>query len=261
MKLAQSPRLFLFFDYDGTLAPIAKTPALAHLPEMVKTQFRRLKRLRGIQVAVVSGRSLMDLIKMVGIKKGICYSGNHGLEIFNGHRTWVHPKAKKTVLLLSQLYQDLKRKCERLDGVLVENKRLSLALHHRLAKKSTARKLLSLLKQCLRNRTAARKKLKISTGKKVWELKPQIKWNKGKAILHLLKIQGRKKNDLALFVGDDTTDEEAFKTLGRKAVTVRVAPKGRTYAAYQLRSPREVRKCLAELYRMRTVYYERTYTR
>lgn len=84
-------KLALLLDYDGTLAPIAPHPDLAHLPQETKNVIQRLSNHSDVFVAVISGRNVENVKKMVGIE-GITYAGNHGLEILHADGSkFVHP--------------------------------------------------------------------------------------------------------------------------------------------------------------------------
>ena len=81
-RIRQAQNLFLFFDFDGTLAPIVSRPELALCPREVKLLLRKLRDVRNVYLGIISGRSLEDIYEKVGIP-GITYVGNHGLSIRN----------------------------------------------------------------------------------------------------------------------------------------------------------------------------------
>ena len=90
-------------------------------------------------------------------------------------------------------------------------------------------------------------KLLLSSGKKVIELRPNLCWNKGDAAAKAVELFGRDKRPLVIYAGDDATDEDAFRALARRAVTIRVGRKGNTRAKYYLRSTKEMMAMLKEL--------------
>jgi len=102
----------------------------------------------------------------------------------------------------------------------------------------------------------AKKKIIITEGKKVWEIKPPVKWNKGEAVLWILKKIKKKKGEkiIPFYFGDDQTDEDAFASLKRNGYTIRVGhPKGyRSKAKYFLRNTEVVYLFLEELYHVLT---------
>ena len=103
--------LALILDYDGTLTPIAPTPAMATLPAETKNLLERLSNHPDVFIAVVSGRSLQDVKAMVGIE-GITYAGNHGLEILhNDGSKFVHPMPaehqEQLTRMLKQLHEQV----------------------------------------------------------------------------------------------------------------------------------------------------------
>lgn len=93
-----SHKLALLLDYDGTLAPIAPHPDLATLPPETKAVLQRLSNHSDVYVAIISGRNVDNVKKMVGIE-GITYAGNHGLEI-------LHPDGSKFVHPMPAEYEE-----------------------------------------------------------------------------------------------------------------------------------------------------------
>ena len=73
-------------------------------------------------------------------------------------------------------------------------------------------------------------KIKLTQGKKVFEIRPPVKWDKGKAVLWLLKKLSKGKKDVPIYIGDDKTDEDAFLALRKKGITIRVGRSNNTYA-------------------------------
>jgi trehalose-phosphatase len=237
--------IMLFLDYDGTLASIAKTPDKAVIPQETRRLLSLLSQRKNCRIAIISGRDLVDIKKMVGLKN-IIYSGNHGFQIEG-------PKIKYE-LAVSLSYQEalqriktqLKEKLSGIRGVFVEDKNLSLAVHFRLAD----RKQLPIIKSIFHEITAVylvKNKIKIRSGKKVLEVRPPVQWDKGKVALWLLARQMfalKKESVLPIYIGDDLTDEDAFKALKRKGLTVFVGEPGNSKANYCLRDTREVAKFL-----------------
>jgi trehalose-phosphatase len=237
--------LFLFLDCDGTLAPIADTPDKAVIPQEARILLDLLSHKNNCRIAIISGRNLADIKKRIGLKD-IIYSGNHGFQIEGTkikHELAI-PAGYKEVL--RRIKANLEKKLSGINGVFVEDKKLSLALHFRLVDK----KQLPFVKTAFHESIAlylVRNKIKLSSGKKILEVRPPIYWDKGRAVLWLLArrqfISGAKKV-FPIYLGDDITDEDAFKALGRKGLTVFVGKTGSSGAAYYLKNTEEVIKFL-----------------
>lgn len=233
---AQRSHYFLGLDFDGTLAPLAPHPDLARLPPRSKRLLRRLAALRRARVAILSGRALSDIKRKVSVA-GLIYVGNHGLEIQDAAgRVWVHPQARRTAGLMARMAARLAVDLKEFPGVFVENKGLTLSVHYRLLPRYLSPRPLGEMIHLLI--AGQRNRLRLQAGKKVWEIRPTLKWNKGYAIRRLL---GSKVGEwIPVFVGDDTTDEEGFKSLGPEALTVRVGYKKDSYARFRLKNQRQV---------------------
>ncbi|OGC04773.1 trehalose-phosphatase [candidate division WOR-1 bacterium RIFOXYA12_FULL_43_27] len=221
-------KLLLFLDYDGTLTPIVSDPMCAKLSPSRRKLLNKLSRHPKIKLVIISGRKLSVVRKLAGIG-GIIYAGNHGLEILIGKSYWVHPSAEKFSPLLKKLSGELGRKLL-FRGVLVENKGLSISAHYR----SLARKYFPAFKKEFERVIKPWKgKIKITRGKKVFEIRPPIKWDKGKAVKRI--IGKLKPGDYwPVYIGDDRTDEDAFRALKRKGLTVHVGD-GKTAAKKRVR--------------------------
>lgn len=249
-KVVKKRFLFIGLDYDGTLTPIVKHPDYALLSKHTKSLIRDLCNMKNAFVCIISGRSYNDIRKKVGIRK-IIYAGNHGMEIKirKIHRKESLPSfiknSKKYKEGIKRICRNLKRKLKGLKGVWVENKGLSASIHYRLAKSEDAQK----AKKIVFLGIKATKDLKLTKGKKVWEIKPKINWDKGKAIRHILEenlTKDRRKKTAVVYVGDDKTDEDAFSFLEKCGITILVSNHAliKSKANYFLKNQREVIKFL-----------------
>ncbi|MFH1889014.1 MAG: trehalose-phosphatase [Candidatus Omnitrophota bacterium] len=233
--------IMLFLDYDGTLTPIADKPKDANIPLKTKSVLEGLSRRPDCKVAVISGRSLEDIKKMVGIK-GIIYSGNHGLEIEGPKIKFRHSVSARYQRILQNIETKLKEKFVSVEGVFVENKVFSLSFHFRLAKEKD----IPFIKDSFREATISyllKNNIKVGLGKKVLEVRPPIEWDKGKIVLWLLARQQVSRGEekiLPLYIGDDLTDEDAFEVLKNKGLTVFVGtPTRQSHARYYLEDTKE----------------------
>ncbi|MDD4909491.1 MAG: trehalose-phosphatase [Candidatus Omnitrophica bacterium] len=237
--------LLLFLDYDGTLAPIARTPGEAVLSKEVKGLLRGLSTSPYCSLGIISGRALGSIKKAVGIK-GIIYAGNHGLEIEGPEFKFTVPLSPRFRSALRDISGKLRKRLSGIKGVLMEDKGLTLSIHYRLA----GRKDIPAFERAVSEVTrpyAARGSVGIDHGKKVYEIKPPIQWDKGKAVLWLMarrQFASGGKGVLPVYIGDDVTDEDAFKALKRRGLTVFVGERRASRADYRLKNTGEVAKFL-----------------
>lgn len=243
-KLSNKHVLF-FFDYDGTLTAIVQTPQQAVIPEETKELLKKLSQKPNYTLAIISGRALEDIKNIVGLKD-IIYAGNHGLEIegpkikFEGQ---VSPRSKSVI---RNIYENMVRNLTKIKGVLIEDKGLAISVHYRLVAGKDMQEFLS--KFCeITEPYMVKDKIIINEGKKVYEIKPPVAWDKGKVVLWLLARQQFLLGEDRIFpvyIGDDITDEDAFKALKRKGLTVFVGKSGNSMANYYLNNTEEVTKFL-----------------
>ncbi len=242
LKRLHGRRILLLLDYDGTLTPIVKTPGKARLSWRAKQVLKKLARTGMVDIAVISGRSLHDVEKMTGIK-GLIYAGNHGLEARGPGFTFVNAKAHRARALLKKIKRALEMSLGMIDGMFMEDKGLTLSVHYRQVRAKNDVAKIKNVATILIKPFAAQKRVCISSGKKVLEIKPQCRWNKG-SIVHLLLHRHRGSNYVPFYFGDDTTDEDAFKMLRSNGIAVLVGAPKRSYARYYLRHNSEVTRFL-----------------
>jgi trehalose-phosphatase len=224
-----------FLDYDGTLTPIVARPEDAYLTGSMQKVLLRLASKHA--VAIVSGRDLNDVKKRVGIDF-IYYAGSHGFDISGpGGLKREFPQADAALGLLKKAEQEIKDAVRDIEGVHIERKHFSLAVHYRnvdVVKKEE-------VKKTLETHCQAYKGLKIVYGKEVFDLRPDIDWHKGKALLWLKDRMPLDKPIFSFYLGDDTTDEDAFRVLEQDGVGIIVGCDAKkTYAKYVLKNTQEV---------------------
>jgi trehalose-phosphatase len=219
-------------------------PELANLTEDVRRLLWNLARQRHFTLGIISGRALADLKDKVGIS-GIIYAGNHGLEIEGPGISFVNPVAEELRPILHTVHHLLSQALGTFKGVLVENKGLSISIHYRLAEKHRAEEIEKVVKQVVGGAEAAGQAI-ITSGKKVYEVRPAVTWDKGKAIELLMKMygkSGRKSRLFPMYFGDDLTDEDGFRVIEGYGMGLSVfigEQNQQSTARYFLNSPAEV---------------------
>ncbi len=220
--------LAVLLDYDGTLVPIRPKPDLARLTPRRRDELCRLGQ--RVLVAIVSGRPLAEIRRVIGLP-GLAYVGNHGLEIREHGRTWIHPEAARRAELIAEAAEAVRAGTKGLAGVTVEDKGLTATVHFRLAE----RRHYGLIRAVIADEVGRRRgALAVSRGKKVFEIKPNIAWDKGKGVLELLRRAGGPGPLFPVYIGDDRTDEDAFRSLRDRGLTIRVGLGRRTLARCRL---------------------------
>jgi len=235
-KLVGKKRFF-FFDYDGTLTPIVKKPELAKLDSRIKDILRKISKAN--KVAIISGRPLSEIKNFIGIKN-IIYSGNHGFEIEIKGKKIIQNTDHWTKNEIRRIKDKLAKEIKKIDGAFLEDKGLTLSVHWRLTSKKDLPKLFALIRETIR----ANSRLKLTKGKKVWEIRPNINWHKGKAVRFVMsKVQSPKSEVVPVFIGDDATDEDVFKVL-ENGITVRIGKSKKSKAKYYLKNQSEINRFL-----------------
>lgn len=240
--LRKKPALFL--DYDGTLVRIVRRPELATLKPEIRRLLMHLSRC--LPMVIVSGRSLPDVHRRVGIK-GIGYAGNHGLEISGPGWRYRMEGAARWRRLLRKVARGLLQELSNLPGILLEDKGSTLTVHYRQAGGAVRRQAAAILHRRLHPMEVGGR-LRIHTGKAVWEIRPPVRWNKGEAVLWILKRPAF-RGCWPIYIGDDRTDQDAFHAVRtKKGLGIMVGPARRRGAAHvHLIDPREVHRFLGWL--------------
>lgn len=236
-------KIALFLDFDGTLVPIQKDPEKCFLTPEIKKQLRLLTNAESCCVSVMSGRKLSDIRKRIAVP-GIYYSGNHGIDIAGPGIRYTHPKASSIRPVILKIKHLLGNEIAGIKGAWLEDKKFTLTLHFRTVKKVDISSVKKAFYKIAGN-FFGMNLLTVIKGKKVLELTPDISWDKGKAVLLIMKkLKGK---CLPIYIGDDQTDETAFKALYRKGITIRVGKSRRTFAEYYLKNYLEVTRLLDQL--------------
>ncbi|XP_072383452.1 uncharacterized protein [Diabrotica undecimpunctata] len=235
-------KLAILLDYDGTLTPIVAHPDLAIIPPEAKNVLQILSQIPEIFVAIISGRGVTNVKKMVGIDS-ITYAGNHGLEvIYPDGSKYDHQLPSNFEDQVKELIAKLQEKLVR-EGAWIENKGASLTFHFREAPAHLREEM---EKEATKIIEAAN--FKSSKAHMAVEARPKVDWNKGSVALLLLEKKYGKdwnKETKVIFVGDDTTDEDAMRALKGNAALFRIANcTAETYADKIISSTEDTLKVL-----------------
>ena len=236
-----SDRIAVFLDYDGTLTPIVSHPQDAWLPDSMRQTLRSLAA--RVPVAILSGRDLDDVRGRV-LVDGIVYAGSHGFDIA-GAGGLRRELGVAYLPMLDEAETELREALDEIPGAQLERKHFSVAAHYRNVNQRDAFRVALGMDAV----AAKHRELRRIDEKKVYELLPDIDWNKGKAVLWLLETLGlERRNVLPIYIGDDRTDEDAFRAIEKRGVAILVSEQPQiTAASYWLNNPEDVERFLREL--------------
>ncbi len=225
-------RLLVACDYDGTLAEIVDNPNDAAPLDSAMTAIRRLIDLPGVEVAVITGRSLTDLQALAPFDDRVHRIGSHGSESVVGA---VEGFDNEAAVRLAELDRALSAAADTVPGAMIERKPASVAFHYRGADSVAAPAAV----EAVLAGPLAGVDLRVKHGKSVIEL-VVVDADKGAALRGLRR---RLEASSVIFVGDDVTDEDAFAVLLPGDVGIKVGD-GPTLAEYRLADPSAVAEVL-----------------
>ena len=199
----------IFLDYDGVLTPIVGSPDRAVLSEDMRRTLLRVRDRRPL--AVVSGRDLADVREKVGVE-GIAYAGSHGFEI-------VTPDGRHELRGAEHLPDLDAAEAELRDrlppGAGLERKRVAIAVHVRGMDPGEVPEVARVVEEVASRHPG----LRPTGGKRIFELRPDVDWDKGRALRWFLEVLGL-GDVVAVYVGDDVTDEDAFREVRDRGLGV-----------------------------------------
>ncbi|KAF3448381.1 hypothetical protein FNV43_RR09094 [Rhamnella rubrinervis] len=269
-NFAKNKKIAIFLDYDGTLSPIVDDPDRALMSNAMRRAVRNVAEY--FPTAIISGRSRDKVFELIGLTE-LYYAGSHGMDIMGPASTAVssdHPDSVKSTVqqgkevnlfqpakeflpMIDEVFRTLVENTREIKGAKVENHKFCASVHYR----NVDEKNWPVIAQCVHDILKDYPRLRLTHGRKVLEIRPVINWNKGKAVEFLLESLGLSSRDdvLPIYIGDDKTDEDAFKVLkeGNQGYGILVSsvPK-ETNAFYSLRDPSEVMQFLKSLVRWKT---------
>ncbi|XP_024027895.1 trehalose-phosphate phosphatase A isoform X2 [Morus notabilis] len=262
---AKGRRIALFLDYDGTLSPIVDNPDCAFMSDAMRAAVQKVAKY--FPTAIISGRSRDKVYEFVGLTE-LYYAGSHGMDIMcpvkpsisddkpncfkstdkQGKDINLFQPAAEFLPMIHEVFTSLVESTKGIEGAKVENNKFCVSVHYR----NVDEKNWNLVAQCVHNILKDYPRLRLTHGRKVLEVRPVINWDKGKAVAFLLESLRLSNCDdvLPIYVGDDRTDEDAFKVLKERncgyGILVSSVPK-ESSAYYSLRDPSEVMEFLKSL--------------
>jgi len=242
--------VLLFLDYDGTLAPIVNDPERAFMSEEMRAAVRALAGL--VPTSIISGRALDRLHQFVQLEN-VCYAGSHGLDI-RGARAG--PQRLRELIgedgvrfqpaleflgTMDAVHGELQAGVGGIEGAGVEHNRFCVSVHYR----NVARERWGEVEAVVVETVGRHPRLRMNRGKKVLEVKPVLQWDKGSAVAFLVKSMGLQAPGeiFPIYIGDDTTDEDAFRQIGEWGAGAGILVSNRereTLAGHTLTDPDQV---------------------
>ncbi|KAL6656993.1 hypothetical protein ACP70R_004773 [Stipagrostis hirtigluma subsp. patula] len=255
LAAAKGKQIVMFLDYDGTLSPIVRDPDSAVMTDEMREAVRGVAE--HFPTAIVSGRCRDKVFNFVKLAE-LYYAGSHGMDIKGPTAQSKHTKAKAEAVLcqpaseflpvIEEVYRELTAKTASIPGARVEHNKFCLSVHFRCVQEEKWDALENQVRSVLKEYPD----LRLTKGRKVLEIRPSIKWDKGNALEFLLEALGFADSDnvFPIYIGDDRTDEDAFRVLRNMGqgigILVTKIPK-ETTASYSLREPSEVKEFLRKL--------------
>ncbi|OIS99604.1 putative trehalose-phosphate phosphatase f [Nicotiana attenuata] len=267
MRQARNKQIVIFLDYDGTLSPIVDDPDRAFMSNEMRSAVRNVAKY--FPTAIISGRRRDKVYELVGLTE-LYYAGSHGMDIMlpvknmpstndskcikstdqQGKEVNLFQPARKFLPMIDEVFKTLVEKTKDIKGAKVEHHKFCASVHYRNVDENNWPVVAQYVHDILKDYP----RLRLTHGRKVLELRPVIDWHKGKAVEFLLESLGfSNSNDvLPIYIGDDRTDEDAFKALRGKyqgyGILVSTIPK-ESNAFFSLRDPSEVKEFLESLAR------------
>jgi trehalose-phosphatase len=245
-RLAQADRLWLFLDYDGTLADFAATPDLIEADLQLAGLLAALARQPGIRLAIVSGRRLSHIRALLKAP-GVLLAGTYGIEFLSREDNEIH---RLDFMAYRPALEAVKPALESLlagrPGFYLEDKGWSLALHARFAEEDEAEEVIETAREIFKQAKDL-ENFRLLGGHKFLEICP-VTGDKGETVAYLLD-QYPWPGALPVYLGDDERDEEAFRVIvQRGGIAIRVGAEERaSLAQCRLENPEAVRRWLKKI--------------
>ena len=239
--LCGDKKIVFFLDYDGTLTPIVGRPEDAKISEEMRNTVIDL--CNNFSVTIVSGRCRDDVQALLGLD-GMVYAGSHGFDILGPNLQMINEDAKAMMPVIASIIEKVTKEVGDIEGSIIENKKFSLAVHYRQVDEE---KYFEKIKKCCEDAIVGHDGLRLMHGKKVFEILPAFDWDKGKAVRFVVKALGFNWDEVVVvYIGDDTTDEDAYRMIRTRGVPIHVSTEDNpSVANFKVKTPDDVR-CLFE---------------
>ncbi len=240
----------VFLDYDGVLTPIVDRPEDAVMSDDMRMTVRELAT--RCPVCIITGRDRAVAQQLMGVDD-LVVAGSHGFDIWTPQQGSITDDRVCGYLdLITKVSDRLRDDVGSIPGVRIEPKRASVAVHYRLVAPQDRDRVVNSVQRLLAEHPD---QVALTPGKMVCEIKPNVDWDKGKAVLHLIDVLGLGGDDvIPLDLGDDITDEDAFHALGDRGIGIFVGRADdpevgdrETAAQFTLGSVDEVQRFLTRL--------------
>ncbi|HHQ44761.1 MAG TPA: trehalose-phosphatase [Candidatus Altiarchaeales archaeon] len=244
-RIFSGKKIILLLDYDGTLTHIVENPGDAVLDGRIRSVLREISGYKQIVLGVLSGRRLADVMELVGVN-GIYYCGNHGLEVNGPGTEFMLEEEDFFREKISSAVEVLRESMKNQEGVSVEDKGLSVVVHYRRAVEEDAEAIQRVFMDSVKKHLESG--FRVCKNKKTLELLPDTQYDKGTAVVEIKRqVEKEAGGDVrTIYVGDDATDEDAFRSLGENDVGI-VVGRENSCAKYFLLDVSEVWKFLDKL--------------
>lgn len=236
-------RVAVFLDYDGTLTPIVERPEMAKISAEMRQTVQSLAKY--CTVAIISGRDRQAVEQLAGVID-IYYAGSHGFDIAGpAGRKLEFQQGRDYLPALDQAEKALHDRLDPITGAQIERKKFAIAVHFRRVAEEQRAAVEQAVDEVLGQSDGLRK----TGGKMIFELRPDIDWDKGKALSWLLhELELDQADVVPIYLGDDLTDEDALREIEKSGIGLLVRDEQRpTHARYALEDTDEVRIFLQKL--------------
>jgi len=235
--------LLLLCDFDGTLVPFNPDPRQVVLSDEMAGVLGSIASRPDCSVGVISGRRLQDVRDRVTVPGELYIAGFHGLEIHAPGETFLHPGASLAAETIHAIGESARPHFGSLPGVFLEDKDLSVVLHYRAAEPSVRIVAQSLFMDAARAALDAGT-VRLLPGACMLELLPAIDWHKGSALQWIReRIERVHGATFTMYLGDDVTDEDAFRAVGPGGMTIGASDRV-TSAEFRVDGPADVERLL-----------------
>jgi len=240
--LITEKQLVLFLNYDGTLTPIVDKPESAQLDSEMRDIIAQLAKKH--IVSIVSGRDPEDVKKLVGVEN-VIYAGNHGFDILGQRFSMIQNKGKRITPIIHAITIKLKSELKTIPGIIFEEKKFNIAIHYRHVSDND----FEIVKSKIEKTVSEYKSLRLMKGKMVFEILPNVDWGKGSAIRWIMKTNKVAWSKASVFyIGDDVTDEFAFRMIRTRGTAIVVSEKDNDSAAhFRVKDTAEVKQLLKKI--------------